>query len=417
MSQSMVSLPIEDVIVGASSSRPILDQANVLLLGAHTRITDHVLNGLRERGISHIEVDPRDVATLKGGKRARPRSAEKRISKAEILKRPLKDSLVDRYDEALDPQREEKIRLVLASSSQQIETVRKKLSNETLRSVSALVGLSETHADVLMDDYDHTVGLFGRACEGEDLAQRSARMSVLGMAVASEMGFSTRKSSEVGLTGLLHDLGLMVMEPSLRQPYDWMTDNERWEYQKHPLVAAACVNNMMEVSLNVSLAMTQIHEQFNGTGFPRGLQKTRIHPYARILNVVDSYLQLTSPSDHRPAIVPHDAMAFLLHQAANGMYDPKVIRAFLKTETLFPLGSEVELSSGEVATVIRRPRDGYSAPVVAYSDGNRVELEREPIEIVRPIVPAGSEAIRMDQEMMRCLEWTPMQPFALPCHS
>jgi hypothetical protein len=193
MPRNSVSLSIDDLAIGSSSSRPILDQADVLLLGANTRITDHVLGGLRERGITHIEVDPRDVKALKGGKRTGAKVAEKRISKAEILKRPLKESLIDRHDEPLDPQRAHTLRSVLASSSQQIESVRKKLNNQTLRDVSDLAGLSETHAELLIDDCDHAVGLFGSAVEGEGLSQQSIRMSVLGMAVAAEMGFSSLK--------------------------------------------------------------------------------------------------------------------------------------------------------------------------------------------------------------------------------
>ncbi|KAA1258564.1 Cyclic di-GMP phosphodiesterase response regulator RpfG [Rubripirellula obstinata] len=411
MAGKLISISIDDISVGVSCSRPIVDESEVLLVGANTRISEHVINGLRDRGITTIEVDPRDAALLKGGNRKKPKpKTDSRQTKAAMFSRPLKDMMVDRFDEDLNPENTKVLESNLAKASQQIDLVRNQLCTQSLRSVSSLVSLSDQYVHSLVDDQDHAVGMLGQSLEDEELSRRSTRLSVLGMAVAAEVGLSGQKTAECGLTGLLHDVGLMVMDRSLRQPYDWMSDEERWEYKKHPLVAAACVESMMEVPHSVSLAITQLHEQFDGSGFPRGLHKCRIHQYARILNVVDSYLLLTSRTRHRPALVPHDALAFLLHQAAKGMFDPEVIRAFLKVESLFPLGSQVELSNGEAATVIRRPRNGFSLPVVTDSDGKRIELENADVKIVRPIVEDDSSAVRMTQELMKEIEWTPLTP-------
>lgn len=411
MAGNLVSISIDDISVGFSCSRPIVDDSNVLLVGANTRITEHVINGLRDRGIQTIEVDSREVASLKGGKRKKAKpSGDSRQSKAAMLARPLKEMMTDRFDEDLSPERAQILESNLVAASEKIDLVRNQLCTQSLRSVSSLVSLSDEYVDSLVDDQDHAVGVLGQSLEDEELSRRSTRLSVLGMAVAAEIGLNGQKTREVGLTGLLHDVGLMVMDRSLRQPYDWMSDDEQWEYKKHPLVSAACVESMMEVPHNVSLAITQLHEQFDGSGFPRGLKKSRIHQYARILNVVDSYLSLTSRSRHRPALVPHDALAFLLHQGAKGLFDPEVIRAFLRVESLFPLGSKVELSNGEAATVIRRPRNGFSAPVVTDSDGKRIELEDAKVQIVRPIIDDNSAAVRMTQQLMKEMEWTPLTP-------
>ena len=411
MSGNLVTLSIDELSVGVTCSRPIVDESKILLVGANTRITQHVISRLRERGITQIDVDVCDVAMLRGAKRSKPKVvAEKRLTKEELLSRPLKESMVDRYEEGLSAERAIILNSKLAEASEQIESVRNQLYTQSLRSVASLVGIAGQYVDTLVDDYDQTVGMLSLSDEDEELSRRSTRMSVLGMAVAAEMGLSGRRSMEVGLTGMLHDVGLMVMDRSLRQPYQWMSEDERWEYKKHPLVASTCVQNMMEVPHNIHLAITQLHEQYDGSGYPRGLKSSRIHQYARILNVVDSYLNLTSPSRHRPALIAHDAMAFLLHQAAKGLYDPDVIRSFLRTESLFPLGSLVELSNGEAATVIRRPRHGYSAPVVIDSDGNRIALEDERIEIVRPIVNKHSSAVRMNQALMKEIQWTPLVP-------
>jgi hypothetical protein len=125
------------------------------------------------------------------------------------------------------------------------------------------------------------------------------------------------------------------------------------------------------------------------------------------LNVVDSYLQLTTGTPLRAAIVPHDALGLMLHQASRGLFDPKVVRAFLNIETLFPLGSLVELNSGQTAQVIRRPRTGFSAPVLVGIDGKRIELETTNLEIVRPVRDEAIEQMRLTPEVMQASDWHP----------
>ena len=411
MSSKLVSISIDDISAGASCSNPVVGESNILLVGENTRITEHLISQLRSRGITEIMVDPRDAVSLKTGKRAKAkRSVDSRQAKEAMRRRPLKEIMVDRFNEGLSPNRTKIVQSGLSAAAGEIDLVSDQLCTQSLRCVSSLISLSEQHVETLVDDQDLAVGIVGGSLQDERLSRRSARLSVLGMAVAAEMGLNWLRTMEVGLAGLLHDVGLMVMDRSLRQPYGQMTEEQRWQYKKHPLVATACIESVTEVPHNVLLAIAQTHEQFDGSGYPRGLQRNRINQYARILNVVDSYLELTSKSRHRPALVPHDALGFLLHQAAKGIFDPEVIRAFLRVESLFPLGSQVELSNGEAATVIRRPRTGFSEPVVTDSDGKRIELEIEDVQIVRPIVDDHSSAVRMTQDLMKELEWSPLAP-------
>lgn len=131
---------------------------------------------------------------------------------------------------------------------------------------------------------------------------------------------------------------------------------------------------------------------------------------ARILNVVDVYLRLTTTSNHRGGIVPNAAMGLILHLASRGLFDPHVVRAFLSIETLFPLGSAVELSSGQHAQVVRRPRAGFSASVLYRDDGDPIEMESMNLEIVRPLCDEEAGQIRMVRDDMLDSIWHPASP-------
>jgi HD-GYP domain-containing protein (c-di-GMP phosphodiesterase class II) len=414
MSQRTVSITINELRLGVTCSHPVEDDHGVLLLGANTRITDQVINGLRDRGIKMIEVDSRDLAAMRGGGKKKAATRRTRNDQDGWPKsKPVKDMLVDRYAENLCEERNEHLQNSMQVAKGRFEQLRQQIAENAILSVGEFRDLSDIYARSMVDDHDQTVGVVGtlsKICEPEE---RAVRMSVLGMAIAIEMGLDGQQTLEVGMTALLHDIGIYAMDPRLHKRVELMDESEHWEYRKHPLVSVHCISGVREVPESVPLAMQQVHEQFDGSGYPRGVKGQRIHSYARILNVVDAYLQLTGATADRHAIVPHDAFGLMLHQSGRGIFDPKVMRAFLNVETMFPLGSLVELNSGELARVIRRPRTGFARPVLQGLDGNRIELECNRLEVVRPVCDPEVEQIRLHPDQMRRSAWHPCSHHAL----
>jgi len=83
------------------------------------------------------------------------------------------------------------------------------------------------------------------------------------------------------------------------------------------------------------------------------------------------------------------------------------MRGFLNMKTLFPLGSMVELSSGVVARVIRRPKVGFADPVVEDLDGKRIELETSELSVIRPFCNTEMKHLRLLPDLMAASKWHP----------
>lgn len=408
MAQDRVSILIDQLTVGVTCSQPIVNDVGVLLVGANSRITQQVITGLRERGIASIEVDVRDLALLQGDDRKKVAVKREWIREATFQAGvPVKNFLVDRHNEPLSEERAGRLAARVKVAKSRFDELQSQMLVERIRSVAGFVDLSDGFAQSIVDDHDQTVGSTTSGDDRDGASERSVRMAVLGMAVAVELGLDGPQTLEVGLAGMLHDVGLNAMNPMYQESIETLSEADRWEYQKHPLVAAEAIRQSMEINANVQWSIEQVHEQYDGSGFPRGVKGPRIHMYARILNVVDSYLQLTSPTKQRAAIIPHDALGLLLHQAGRGLFDPQVIRAFLNTESLFPLGSFVQLTSGAIGKVIRRPLAGYASPVVQTDDGNRIELADSLVQVARPIADPARDQLRLSQEMMQSSLWNP----------
>jgi hypothetical protein len=166
----------------------------------------------------------------------------------------------------------------------------------------------------------------------------------------------------------------------------------------------------------VPVVAYQVHECPNGSGYPQGRPRDRIHIMARILSVSDRYDALVSPRPFRPPLTPYAAMECLLRQAASGDVDPDVVRALLMVQSLFPIGSYVTLSDGSTARVLRRNGDKFSHPIVRIikdSEGKDVpensalaiiDLSAAGLNVVQALPNPGSNAVNLTPQILQMSE-------------
>lgn len=428
MKSDMVLLPVDELQVGAICRSPLEDDNGLLLLGAGTTITADLIQGLRDRDIEELAVRADEIDALsRNDEEAGPKRRPIVRSKARVARPfqaehpskwpkgvPLKENLVDRHHEPYNHGRREVLQGHVKLARDQFEQIALEITERKTQTVEALSELSGAFASAMLDDHDQTVADVVAADPSISLTDRSVKLSVLGMAVGTEMGLDGPAILEIGTTGLLHDIGLFTMDPSLTVPGRGpLNDDELWDYRKHPTVSATALLEASSVSHSVMTAIEQVHEQYDGNGYPFGVEGKRIHSYARILNVCDTYLRLTLGTSYRQALVPHDALGVLLHQAQYRVYDPEVIHAFLRVESLFPLGSQVRVGESVLANVIRRPIAGYAYPVLQTEDGERIDLQNQSDALVRPIADPSCNQTRLPQAVMRELRWSPADELLL----
>ncbi|MBB3210314.1 HD-GYP domain-containing protein (c-di-GMP phosphodiesterase class II) [Rhodopirellula rubra] len=420
----MVMLPIDELHVGAVCRFPLEDDNGLLLLGAGTTITAELIQGLIDRDIEELavsaeEIDTlrrRDISTEKPNQRRRRSNASPR--KDETFRNghpskwakgiPLKQNLVNRHHESINLSRREVLRGHVKLARDEFEQIRIEISSRKLQTIEALKNLSAAFASAIVDDHDQTVADVISAGESMSLTDRSVKLSVLGMAVGTELGLDGPTILEIGTTGLLHDIGLYTMDPGLIIPGRGpLNDEEMWEYRKHPINSSNCLREVSEIPRSVLIAIEQVHEQFDGSGYPFGIEGKRANLYARILNVCDTYLRLTIGTSFRSALVPHDALGIILYQARYRLFDPEVVRAFLRVESLFPLGSRVQFNQEMTAEVIRRPLEGYAHPVLQCEDGTRIDLTMETEAMVHPVADPARNQARLPRTIMETMRWSP----------
>lgn len=236
--------------------------------------------------------------------------------------------------------------------------------------------------------------------DASKLIARSTRLSWLAMITGVEMGLEPSELVAIGLAGLLHDCAWFV-HPEWRDPV--FRSERRGEfvaaYQRHPFESVEMLNSTTGLGQNVLYMIAQLHEQSNGSGYPRGLRALQILPAARILNVVDAYLEIVDPTFRKNGIVPADALGQICFHAVLGVFDREAVRCFVDTLSAYPVGSEVDLNDSRRAIVIRSNPGKPLEPIVRLLDApNEVtDLLNAKIRIDAP-TPGGPSFRRLQRE-------------------
>lgn len=176
------------------------------------------------------------------------------------------------------------------------------------------------------------------------------------------MGWSVERQRSLGCAVLTMNVSIMELQATLAEQADPPTQRQRDRIRAHPEASAELLRAAGVQDADWLAAVAQHHEHSDGAGYPKGL--TQVHEMARVVRVADIYMAKISPRAKRPAMAPQTAMRQLFQQAST---DP-ISMAMVKTLGIHPPGSLVQLQSGEVAVVIRRPVTGTHPLVATLTD-------------------------------------------------
>jgi len=238
--------------------------------------------------------------------------------------------------------------------------------------------------------------------EHERLAERSAKLSLLGVITAIAQGQKDSFVTEVGLAGLLHDCSL-ILQPSLidHDPGKPLSSAELEFYRSHPLKSAELLRETEGVSSAVLEVIEQVHEQANGTGFPRGLQIKDCSYQATILNVADAYITLTDSNAHH-RFVQSDALLYLVSQATKGLFCARTIQSMMRAMSVYPVGTVIAMDDDSKAVVVRSNTENPMKPVVRTLNTaqQKIDLTKSARSIVGPYTDATTGRQRIPRSEM-----------------
>jgi len=163
------------------------------------------------------------------------------------------------------------------------------------------------------------------------------RIAAIADKIAEAFHMAPQDRKSLRTAARMHDLGEVAMERDYIQRAGSLSDEERIDLQRHPVIGEQEAARA-SADRDVQLLVRWHHEWWNGTGYPDALRQNEIPLAARILRVADSYAALTDTRPFRPAMTEEAARASIVERAAIE-FDPAVVKVLLSLEELEELRS------------------------------------------------------------------------------
>lgn len=203
----------------------------------------------------------------------------------------------------------------------------------------------------LQNAYVEFVGALANALDARDCytAGHSGRVSALSCATGEVLGIRGEELNDLRIGALLHDIGKIGIADSVLQKPGRLTQDEFAIIKQHPEIGRRILEGVHGFAAYLA-AVELHHENWDGTGYPRGESGETTPLAARIIHVSDAYDAMTTDRPYRAGMCHEEAIT-VLRKFAGRQFDPRVVDAFVVISSGFAAAREERLPEREYAGV------------------------------------------------------------------
>ncbi len=227
--------------------------------------------------------------------------------------------------------------------------------------------------------------LFSRLREKDDYTHSHALdVAVYMTSFGRFLQLPAEKITLLGYLGLMQDIGKLRVPDEILAKRDRLSPPELEQARKHVEHSVAILRDTSGLPPELSGLAALHHERPDGSGYPKGLKD--IGMLGAIAAIADTFDALTTRRPYAEAVSPSTALS-MLYKWRGASFDAALVEQFIRCIGIFPLGSVVELNSGEVGIVIAQSTEKRLQPrvmVIRDAAGNPLrpqkllDLSREP---------------------------------------
>ena len=286
-------------------------------------------------------------------------SMEEELGRAAIIVDKSKQAVAAMFHEA---------RMGLAIEAETALTLVEEIAASVMRNPCALISLVRLKT---IDDYTY---------------MHSVAVCALMIALARQLKLDDHATRQAGLAGLLHDIGKMTIPVAILNKQGKLTDAEFAIIKHHPVDGHRILlagHGIGPIALDVCL---HHHEKMDGSGYPEQLQGEGISLHARMGAVCDVYDAITSNRPYKHGWGPTDSLRRMTSWS-KGHFDETVLRAFVRSIGIYPVGTLVRLASGKLGVVLeQQPGKSLLMPKVRvfFSTNTRSHIAPEVLDLAGP---------------------------------
>ncbi|OUR89667.1 phosphohydrolase [Gammaproteobacteria bacterium 42_54_T18] len=287
-----------------------------------------------------------------------------------------------RYVNKINVQRE----MPLASSTYKSAKVVAKNIIEGIR-IGKMLDLNEAKAavndivDSLLRNGDALVWLTKIKEKDAYTAEHSLNVCILSIAFARFLGHEDADIRKIGLCGLLHDVGKSKIPIDILNKFEHFTDEEFVVMKGHPELGRDLLLSLPTSDLAVIDVAYSHHERIDGHGYPRQLSGHQIPYFAKIVALTDAYDAITSTRCYDVGRASMEALD-IIYKNKGSQFDRELAVEFIKCIGIYPPGSIVEMTNGEVGIIVEENESSKLRPkVILVQDQSKHWMHQHIIDL------------------------------------
>jgi putative nucleotidyltransferase with HDIG domain len=255
------------------------------------------------------------------------------------------------------------VRLGKRMEMNQVESTVDKMTDSILRNKDALVSLLRVKE---IDEYTYV---------------HSISVSALCISFAHGLDFGAAQIKQIGIGGLLHDIGKMNVPLEILNKPGPLTEKEFEIMKRHVKDGVSTLQQYPNLDQDCTCVTSHHHERLDGTGYPDGLKGDEISEFGQIAAIVDIYDALSSERCYKHAMPPTEALKKLLEWSQSYL-NRELVEKFIAHLGIYPIGTLVRLENSLLAVVVDHGEKNLLHPVVRAVYDVKKALRLEPFDIV-----------------------------------
>lgn len=218
-------------------------------------------------------------------------------------------------------------------------------------------------AEAVGDSMGLMIGLTGMKSHDEYTFTHMVNVSILTMAQARSLGIEGNRLRTLGLAGLMHDIGKVKTPLEILTKPSALTPREFDIMKRHPVEGAEMLRVATEMPKVAPIVAFEHHLRLDGTGYPFGLQRPGLNLATQLVGIADVYDAMRSKRSYQQAF-PTDRIIEVMRRNDGKQFDQHLVRRFIDLMGVYPPGSVVRLTTGEIAVVVENDGPDPSQPTV-----------------------------------------------------
>lgn len=212
----------------------------------------------------------------------------------------------------------------------------------------------------------------------------SVAVSALMASLARELSLSPEERRIAAMGGLLHDVGKAKMPLAILNKPGRLSEDEYAVMRQHAPLGEQALRESGVENPAVLHMVRHHHEKADGSGYPAALPIDEIPLLTRMSTVCDVYDAITSNRPYKDGWDPGESLRRMASWP--GHFDKAVLKAFVRSLGIYPIGSLVRLSSERLAVVIEQRKGALSSPLVRvfFSSKSRTHLLPQDLDLSAP---------------------------------